>query len=166
MNSPPKNTSAEEFGGQLMGKSDQFGRSEAEWLNQHQAADPKPDDRINIRRPIRSRMAESTSDGRRSRMAESTPGGRRSRATDPTIGYGRTQAEIKWPKLNDRTNARRRSSRHSSRQRLLKPVHRGARWHYLHNVRYPHRQLPKPSYGGARQPLFHNAHHSASHDNG
>ena len=37
MNSPPKNTSAEEFGGQLMGKSDHLGRSEAEWPNQHQA---------------------------------------------------------------------------------------------------------------------------------
>ena len=49
MNSPPKNTSEEEFGGQLMGKSDQFGRSEAGWPNQHQAG---------------SRMAESTSGGR------------------------------------------------------------------------------------------------------
>ena len=69
-------------------------------------------------------------------MAESTPGGRRSRATDPTIGYGRTQAKIKRPKLNGRTNARRRSSRHSSCQRLQKPVYRGARWHYLHGVHY------------------------------
>ena len=39
MNSPPKDTSAEEFGGQLMGKSDHLGRPEAEakWPNQHQA---------------------------------------------------------------------------------------------------------------------------------
>ena len=47
----------------LMGKSDQFGRSETGWPNRHQAADPKPDGRINIRRPTRSRMAESTASG-------------------------------------------------------------------------------------------------------
>ena len=132
------------------------------------AADPKPNGRINSKRPTRSRMAESTASGQpeagwpsqhqtiqshvgrtpkssgrlqlkandrisirrpiRSRMAESTSGGHRSRATSPTTGHGRTQAEVRRPRTNGRiqtaeADARQQSSCRCPRQRLLKLVY-------------------------------------------
>ena len=155
MNSPPKNTSAEEFGGQLMGKTDSFGRSEV-WPNQHQT--------------IRSRMAESTSEAGwpnqrqtiRSRVGRSPKqSDRPDDRQQPNPSRGQT-ARVKRPKPEGRSRRRttiimplptptvtktglqkgtmalspQRPLRLCPRQRLLKPAYRGVRWHYLHGVHY------------------------------
>ena len=81
--------------------------------------DPKPDGRINIRRseagwPNQRQKPDGRTNVRRS---EAASGGRQSRATGPTTGNSRTQAEVKRPGLNGRSqraeaDAGQRSSCH------------------------------------------------------
>ena len=66
MNSPPEDTSAEEFEGQLMEKSNYRSRTAEPKPDNHRSrmAEPKPDNH-------RSQMAEPKLDNHRSRMAKS-----------------------------------------------------------------------------------------------
>ena len=130
MNSPPENISIEEFGGQLMGKSDcrsgirrtnpqvedkqpiqHQTTAEAEWPTTAGGKRPKPNDRPNVRtRPKPS--------GRPNVRLRPEPNGRlRLRAG----------GQLR-PKTNGRINAGRRPSCHCPCQRLPKSAYRGARW--------------------------------------
>ena len=152
-----------------MGKSDQFGRPEAGWPNQHQAADPKPDGRINSKRPTRSRMAESTSDDPKPHRAvaeakrPTTTEGKRPnqhQAADPKPD-GRTQAEVKRPRTNGRvqTAEGKRPNQHQAVAEAERPARQQAtaepRPRLDSREQTPESRRPKPMPGNNPHAVVH-----------
>ena len=166
---------------------------EAEWPNQHQAANPKLDGRINSRRPIQSRMAESTTGGR---SEAGWPN--QHHAADPRqdgrINIRRSSKPIGRPRLkaNDRINIRRPKRRIG---RSPKPSDRPDDWprpnpgrgrtagvrrpktngrsqtaeadaRQQSSCRCPRQRLLKPAYRGAQWHYLHGVHYASAHANG